>query len=354
VTNGFAKLYRAIAVAIAWLLLLSAVSSEGGVRAEWIEPPRPESMAPKLIKALKDPEPEARAKAVHELSDINADYALREVIQLLNGDPDRFVRDAALSFVGKYCHRHPRSTSLIPSLIDALRSGALAGVEFPADGAAGILAKFGADAVPSLVQILEDSVKNPAIVRSYAILSLSRMKRGEAKAAVAALIKTIQSREPESVRLHFQQKAADVLGNVGSGAREAIPALAQCVGNGSPVDACHAAAALYRIDPSHVAGLPVLLELLKHADTDIRRLATLTLLLLHPQDQRAVGGLVNAVVQDKDLWVRQKAALALAQIGQPFANTAIPALEKVEDELDEAKQALAAIRSSRPIKRDKK
>ena len=80
------------------------------------------------------------------------------------------------------------------------------------------LSNIGEDAVPALIQALQDQDE---WVRSRATLALGRIGGG-AEDAVPALMQTLQDKD-----VYVRKYAASALGSIGEGAIDAVPALIQ-------------------------------------------------------------------------------------------------------------------------------
>ena len=133
--------------------------------------------------------------------------------------------------------------------------------------------------------------------------------------------------------------AALTLGRMGPRAKDAVPALVEALNDPHPHVADAAASALKRIagTPSPAAGPPTpvpppgpmgapalidLVEMLRHEDASLRRIAVVALGETRAVGQDAIPGLVE-VLEDKDEAVRREAARALGKIG---AVAAVPSL----------------------------
>jgi HEAT repeat protein len=178
-------------------------------------------------------------------------------------------------------------------------------------------------AVPALFEALSDSREG---VRWSAADALSKMDLA-GLGAVAQLATALRS--PDSYVRGF---AAWTLGNLGSAARDAVPALVQALGEteGAPT----VEAALARIGPAAAEAVPALVLDLQHKDAGRRWRAARTLGRLGPAARAAVPGLVDAL-HDPEEMVRAHAARALGRIGLE-ARPAAAALQRATGDPDES------------------
>jgi HEAT repeat protein len=135
--------------------------------------------------------------------------------------------------------------------------------------------------------------------------------------------------------------AAWSLGNLGPGARDAVPALARALAR-EKTDAV-VAGALARIGSAAAGAVPVLVDALRHGSPDRRWRAARTLGRIGPPAAPAVPAL-TAALEDRESAVRMHAARALGRVG-PAARRAAAALQRATGDTDdsvrrEARQAL--------------
>lgn len=161
------------------------------------------------------------------------------------------------------------------------------------------------DLDPFYIQGLND---NDGQVRLMAVMALEKSKTKE---AVTALSKALNDTNSEVRRF-----AAASLGNIGTEAREAVPALIQRL---HIDDGYMIAEALGKI------GYPSpLLPLLKDKDKNVRKWVAYALGKMGPSAKEAVSP-VTVLFTDLDSEVRIRAIEAIGNMG-PEANTAVPAL----------------------------
>ncbi len=250
---------------------------------------------PALVAALDDRDPEVRAAAAWALGALGG--AAEPAVPGLAGslrDEQEAVRTAAAQALGAL---GPRARSAAPALFAALddpRAGVRA-------AAAQALARV--ELTAESVSSLSKALGNPdAYVRAFAAWSL---------------------------------------GNLGPGAREAVPALVEALG---PDDTANVvAAALARVGPAAAQAVPALLADLRGPDAGRRWRAARALGRIGPPAESAVAELV-AALRDPNEAVRAHAARALGRIG-PGAKPAAADLQRATGDSDpgvraEARQAL--------------
>jgi HEAT repeat protein len=125
-----------------------------------------------------------------------------------------------------------------------------------------------------------------------------------------------------------RRNAAGALGEIGPGAREAVPALvATLKEDGSSDVRGTAAGALGFLAPAASTSVPALLRALQDDRSgDVRSAAAFALGRLGPVTREVVPALTDAL-KDRTNYVREAAALALGEIG-PKAEASAPALRK--------------------------
>jgi HEAT repeat protein len=137
--------------------------------------------------------------------------------------------------------------------------------------ALGKLGPFAKPAVPALEEALD---KGPFSARVHAAKSLWLIT-GETERAVDVLIGELGD-------FNWGLLSAQVLGEMGSKASTAVPALTDLFQSVDPHQRVAAADALLRVDPESKAAVPALKELLDHEDEEIRAAAVELLKHLEP------------------------------------------------------------------------
>ena len=151
-------------------------------------------------------------------------------------------------------------------------------------------------------------------------------------------------------------KAAAALGQIGSEAKTAEPALIERLKDGDKDVRRYAAEALIKIGPEAKAAVPGLIEafieMLRNEDKWVRLNAAEALIKIGPEASAAVPAMIEAFIEtlkDEDEWVRELTAATLVKIG-PEAVSAVSEALKDKDE-DLRKRADEAFKSAR--ERDK-
>jgi HEAT repeat protein len=275
----------------------------------------------RLARALSDPDPETRLLARQTLEYMaNARQRMRrrwESLPELKGE-DKASAQAepahGLTFTALQAKGSPDERTLLKGVTPGLL--ALARQKFhdpnPVNRRAAIdflemLEDDAAPAVPLLIQALSDP---DIFVRWSAARTLGRLDVSVGAPAVPALARTLS--DPD---LDVRITAASTLEAYGSGARKAIPALAEAVGNKNDPEFVRAAMyALQAVGPeASRAATPALLVELRHDDPRVRRTAAETLGRFGPAARNAVPAL-RAALNDEDSDVRQAASDALLSI----------------------------------------
>jgi HEAT repeat protein len=266
----------------------------------------PADAIPRLVAQLQTGKPDQRKEAAQELGRLGADGkpALGDLVKAFNDD-NREVRLAAVDavrFIG------PSPKTGVPGLIDVLKGDKDAEVRGAAANALGRFGKEPTTVLPALTAALKDE---SAEVRRYAIYGL-KLYRAEAKAALPAILDTLNNDKSEEVRCI----AADLLGKLGADPKTVVPALAAAVkAGGEP--GTHALKALVEIGPEAKAALPEMTAALQ--DKTMRAFTAQTLARMKG-DGLAV---LTKALEDKDDDLRVEVVVALRLAGKD----AVPALQ---------------------------
>jgi HEAT repeat protein len=172
-----------------------------------------------------------------------------------------------------------------------------------------------ARAVDALIGLLEDA---DAPSRAEAASTLAAIGP-EAGAAVAVLVKALADPDAE-----VRRSAADALGGIGPQAKPATAALARFTRE----EPERAARALGRIGPGAKQAAPVLVDLLRNSQTDVRLQAAKALGAIAPADQATTLALLDSR-RDPQAAVSREAAAALRRVSPRHARLA-DALTDVE------------------------
>lgn len=194
-----------------------------------------------LIKQLKNTDSDLRREAAKKLAEMGteAKKAGPALVMAVKSDKDLFVRRFAAQALGEV-GADPKTA--VPALSALLKED----TKELTEAAIGALGKLGEPAVPALVQALKKKDADPkkkekgnkkgpatpnrsAFLRAKAAVALGEIGSA-AKSAVPALIDALKD---ASIRADV----AIALGNIGSAAKEAVPALREAVaGKGNKKD----------------------------------------------------------------------------------------------------------------------
>lgn len=145
--------------------------------------------------------------------------------------------------------------------------------------------------------------------------------------SVSVLVKALSDSDP-----WVRYEAADALGNIRPGAKEAVPALIKALGDSEQYVRFRAAFALGNIGPEAKEAVPTLIKALGDSYKSVREVAADALGKIGPEAKEAVLALIKAL-GDSDARVRYWAADALEKIG-PGAKEAVLALIKALGDSD--------------------
>ena len=140
-----------------------------------------------------------------------------------------------------------------------------------------------------------------------------------ARMAAPALIESLKDRDPI-----MRRNAAFALGKIGAPARLATPALAQALCDRNDEVRMYAAIALKRLGPGAEAAIPALRAAMKDPNWQVRERAALAVGTVGRNREGVVEAL-EAALQDEHRYVRSSAALALATLA-PTAPSALATL----------------------------
>src|SRR5262249_33759835 len=165
-----------------------------------------------------------------------------------------------------------------------------------------------APAADALIPLLQD--RDPHL-RVEVTITLAKI----GKAAVPALIKAVGNDEKM-----IEMGACLTLGHMGATAKEAVPALKKLMGKSIlPEVRCHAAQALWRIDPAQKDSvLPVLTEALATGDRNVRLCALTTISQMG--GSASVVPAIERLLKDNDAQLRLAAATTLVNIDPKNTN----------------------------------
>ena len=174
----------------------------------------------------------------------------------------------------------------------------------------GLFGESGADAIPHLIEALQDVYEPVRLNAAYALGAIG-------KPAVSPLIETLSVEDPIMRRM-----AAYALAAVGT---PAVPALSEALQHTEDVVRIEAAYAFAQIGSAAASAIPALMERTKDSTVEVRRYLPEAFGGLGAIAAPAVPVLCDILASDADGQARFDAALALAQIG-PAASDAVPVL----------------------------
>ena len=169
------------------------------------------------------------------------------------------------------------------------------------------LAALGVRAIPDLVALLEEESQDIRRNVCYALSAIGAP-------AVSPLIDALDAKNSWT-----RYSAAEVLGDMGLEAQNAVPALMRAVKDESDDVRSHAAEALGTTGQLSDAAAPALIAASQDAEESVRRNAVFALARLGPHAKSAVNALKN-VFFDENRYVRGDAVHALLRIGTKEAS----------------------------------
>jgi HEAT repeat protein len=260
------------------------------------------AIVPALIAALKDDNAMVRQKAAESLGWIGAPAraATPALLVTLKDDKEK-VAGAACWSLGRL-----GGANVPRSLLEVLQGDR----DGPADVAGQALWQMGRDSkevVPALVALLSKPPKETGRARTLLVLL--------GPIAVPDLAAALDKGEPA-----VQQAAAEVLGQIGPVAREAVSALAKNLQDKPLPVKMAAALALAQIDPTRQDAVPLL------ADSLDNQAAVDALAFLGPNAHDAATALI-AALKHRDKAIRDAVRHALARIGPRAVPKLIDALK---------------------------
>lgn len=205
----------------------------------------------------------------------------------------------------------PHNAETVAALLTALQAPA----EPQRLDAAYALGAMGASALPALMAALtSEAAASRDANLSADYTNPSELYTGHALAAIGApavpaLVEALHASE-----WWVRASAADILGNIGSPAQTATPALAATLAHDdSAWVRRNAAEALGTLGPLAQTATPALVQALQDQDERVRHNAALALARIGPAAKAAVSALQQALA-DENLYVRCNAAIALERL----------------------------------------
>jgi len=267
---------------------------------------------PQLTAALKDTDPRVKGNAIYALGKIGPPASsANEALAGLLADPSADIRRAVVTSLHEI---NPKSKMLVP-LLSKVLTDSDSGVVVPA---LHYLAETGEVCVPTMITALGDPK-----TRHWACLVLGEVGPG-AKAAVPELAKALSDADPE-IRLH----AAVALAEIGPASMSAAKELIAAADDKEQGVRFGAIYALGKVGVKESAGV-----LKKHAASEsgfLKMISAWGLAKIHPEnveEQNKAIDLILISLKDKDPGVRRGAAMALYELKAP--------IDKVSDALHAA------------------
>jgi HEAT repeat protein len=289
-----------------------------------------------IVKALADPDPDARARAARLLGAVGpeGDEAIDELCRLLKDDKDLTVRVQATYALGR------AGQAVRDRAAGALRTACAD--ESPPIRVEAALSLWGltTEPEPSLLVLTAALDGSDPPVRARALQGLALMGPASAPALPAVVQALRGAREPA-----VRARAAVVALRLGRGARLAYPSLHYATGDEDPDVKQTASAAMRAAGKPTVADVKELVEAMKGSKYVWWRVNAANALWLIGGDARAtaVPALSAALADDRSEDVRLAAVGALGQMG-PDAAQAVDQLAKALSDTDSAAvRTLAAI-----------
>jgi HEAT repeat protein len=266
---------------------------------------------PELARLLHDPSSEVRALAASALSRV-VPAGSEELLKALK-DPDPGTREAAVVAIADVRQRPDGSLAGLRAALGDQHSRVRRAAAF---AMVKVLGKDAGDAVPELAKLL--TIEPGWWERCKAADALGEIGPG-AKAAVPELRKALRAEES-----NVRGAAAQNLGRIGTAASEARPDLAVLLSDSAPQERRIAVWALGRIGP---AAVPNLRAALASPDAEVRELAAAT---LARTDAAAKPRLPGAVGQ-QHAEIPEQAAPAPAKPGPAPEQTVADLREALKD-----------------------
>ncbi len=292
---------------------------------------------PALIKALADGKGHMGGDAGVVLAEIGEPAVPALVEALQNGDDfTRLNASLALGIMSEQTKGEATKTA-VPALVAALKDENR-GVRIHALMILDSMGEHAVDAVPALIEAWDDREIRVSV--GYALAEVALHARDQVAIAVPKLIEGLSDKErvrfaasdalvavgdPAVPALIRQLRVDDaemcrqvvfVLGQIGEGARAAIPDLIDLLLN-EPDLRPAVAPALGRIGDE--AAVPALIQILESGDARLHSNVIGTLGAIGPPAKPPVPLLIEIVDAERHWHVRREAVIALGQIGAPAA-----------------------------------
>lgn len=293
------------------------------------------SAVPNLVAALEDDRPKVRAYSAYALGRIGkASMPATDKLIELAFDKEALVRRAVLPALRRI---DPPQEKTLPLVLKILEQGDMS-VIIPALGS---LAEQGKDAIPKLRGALKHDK-----AQYWACLVLAEIGP-DAVEAVPEIQEVLKSKEP-----HVRLEALVTLGQIGAGAKAAVPAVVALAENDEFKDVRYAA--VYALGQIGVDGsaTAALRKGMKSDDEFLRTICAWALARTNPTNKELVAEAVALIVESfksEDTHVRQAAARAMVEF-EVDREVVAPMLVKALEDKDPAvvANAIAALASLGP------
>jgi WD40 repeat protein/HEAT repeat protein len=293
-----------------------------------------------LVKTLEGPAGPARLEAVQDLGKLGVAGrpAVPALLKAMDGEGPVFREQVlrALKAIGGVSAEHVRE--LVPLLRD---DNFPEGRKFALEALAGL----GAEARPAAAALVEALRARDLALRIQAAKVLAGVGPAAREVAQAPLLELLRSPDDQ-----VSAAAAAALVKVAPPTRGDVPGLARDLRDPALAMRRYAVAALAELGHGAVEAVPDLAEAVtRDQAAEVRRLAVVALLKVQPDSKAAVEAYTKALT-DADVKVARQAAAALAQVGQEGG--ALPGLLKALDHPDpevhkSANEGLAKVRLDR-------
>jgi HEAT repeat protein len=281
-----------------------------------------------LVKDRKAPL-EKRLDALRELARTRSpdDKVVSVLIEALE-DPEPRIRVEAADAVPRFAAKAKKAIPLLLGMLDDEDAAKIAARtrKGSSDLIAEVLQRFGKDAVPGLIGVLEDDKKSP-LARFRAARALAGLGR-KAKSALPALEAGVKD-----ARLAIAVESACGYVRAGGDIDKALPVLREGLKNRVPFIAWTAAYAVERLGARAKATAPDLKALLEHKEREVRIIAARALSGMGSAARPAVPAMA-ALLKSEDGRQRFQVIHALEKLG-PDARAALPVLIERLDDLEQ-------------------
>ena len=294
-------------------------------------------VVPALIRALKDEVESVRAEAVSALRmlESEAKAAIPALIELLEAEPESNSRTRlqVIFALGKIGSREEEGLhELTQILIKVIESkNEVETIRVEAISALGMLESEAKAAIPALIKSLETEPENNLLTRLQAIFALEKIgsrEEAERYELTQTFIKVIENKE-EDREVNFT--AFWAVGKLGSPIQTVVPIFLDALKNEDRLIRLVSTWAIGKIGSTTREIYKTIVELFEdqNEDVQVRSCAIWTIGKIHPNEQSIVKSLIELLDNKNESYkIRYFAAQALGRFGLT-AEVAIPTLVKV-------------------------